>query len=125
MARFYPKPNAKKTWVYFLMKILSLINISISLLTKPKTSASPDTHVILQESTGDKINAYKIIDSGFDSSITSMFPRSNSDLRGHGKKVFIEPCNKDIRKFNLTMRVRKIWIELPENVVILRDVKPF
>ena len=74
---------------------------------------------------GDMINAFKIIDSGFDSSIKSMLPLSNSGLRGHNRKVYIEPCNRDIRKYNFTMRVRKIWNKLPDNVVNAKNVLKF
>ena len=41
------------------------------------------------------------------------------------KKVMIEGCNKDIRKYGFTMRVRKIWNSLPDNVVNAKDVKQF
>ena len=39
---------------------------------------------------GDMITAYKIIHYGFDDSIRSMLPLSNTDLRGTDKKLFID-----------------------------------
>ena len=74
---------------------------------------------------GDMITAYKIIHRGFDDSIRSMLPLSDSDLRSNEKKLFIEGSKKDIRKYNFTMRVRKLWNDLPETVVNAKDVLDF
>ena len=71
---------------------------------------------------GDMITAYKIINSGFDDSIRSMLPPSDNDLRGNDKKLFIEGSKKDIRKYNFTMRVRKLWNDLPDTAVNAQDV---
>ena len=54
-----------------------------------------------------------------------MLPLSNSGLRGHSKKLYIEGANKDIRKYNFSLRVRKLWNSLPESVINCEDVKTF
>ena len=74
---------------------------------------------------GDMINVYKIIHGGFDGSIRSMLPLNNTGRRGNTKKLFIEAHNKPIRKFNFTMRVRKIWNSLPETIVNAENVIEF
>ena len=33
--------------------------------------------------------------------------------------------NKDIRKYNFSIRVRKLWNKLPQNVIDSKDVKHF
>ena len=71
------------------------------------------------------INVFKILDTGFDDSITSMLPLNSTGLRGHSRKLFIEQSSKDIRKFNFTMRVRKIWNSLPDRVVNSKDIINF
>ena len=74
---------------------------------------------------GDMINVYKIVYGGFDGSIRSMLPINMFGLRGNGKKIYIESCNKNIRGHNFTMRVRKLWNSLPEHVIQSESVKEF
>ena len=74
---------------------------------------------------GDMINAYKIINGGFDSTITSMLPLNTTYQRGHDHRIYVDRSNKDVRKFNFTMRVRKLWNDLPDKVVSASDVKEF
>ena len=74
---------------------------------------------------GDMITCYKIIHQGFDNSINSMLPLREMGLRGHNRKLFIEGANKDIRKFNFSMRVRKLWNSLPDSAVNAKDVYNF
>ena len=74
---------------------------------------------------GDMINVFKIIHGGFDGSIKSMLPLSTTGLRGNGKKIYIDGSNKDVRKFNFTMRVRKIWNSLPESIVNAESIMDF
>ena len=74
---------------------------------------------------GDMISAFKIIHGGFDGSIKEMLPLNMLGLRGNGKKLTIEAADKNIRSCSFTMRVRKIWNSLPENVVNAKDVKKF
>ena len=40
-------------------------------------------------------------------------------------KLTISSADKDIRKFSFTMRVRKIWNSLPNNIVNAKDIKKF
>ena len=73
---------------------------------------------------GDMISAFKIVHGGFDG-IREMLPRNMRGLRGNDKKITIETAEKNIRFFNFTMRVRKLWNSLPDNVVNAKDVKKF
>ena len=74
---------------------------------------------------GDMITTFKIIHGGFDDSIKSMLPLSDNDLRSNEKNLYIEGSKKDIRKYNFTMRVRRLWNDLPGNVVNAKDVLKF
>ena len=74
---------------------------------------------------GDMITVFKIVHMGFDENIRSMLPKNTSGLRGHDKKLFVEGSKRDIRKYNFTMRVRKIWNSLPDRVVNAKDVINF
>ena len=82
-----------------------------------------------RRATGDMINVYKILDAGqkgeLDDNILSMLPLNNSNSRGNSKKLFIEHSKKDVRRFNFSMMVRKIWNSLPRNVVNAGDVINF
>ena len=74
---------------------------------------------------GDMITAFKIIKSGFDDSILEILPINDTGLRGHSKKLCLGSFNKDIRKHNFSIRVRKLWNKLPQNVIDSKDVKHF
>lgn len=74
---------------------------------------------------GDMINVFKILDKGFDKSVTDMLPINTSDMRGHDRKLRIDRHQKDIRKYNFSMRVRKIWNSLPESAIKAGDVIEF
>ena len=78
---------------------------------------------------GDMITVFKILNacqkSELDDSIQAMLPLNTSSLRGHDKKLYIESSNKNIRKYNFTMRVRKIWNNLPDSVINAKDVWKF
>ena len=54
-----------------------------------------------------------------------MLPLNKTNLRGHKKKFFIEHSDKDVRKFDFSMRVRKVWNSLPIHVVNSKDVISF
>ena len=71
------------------------------------------------------INVFKIIYGGFDDSIRSMLPINMSGRRGHDKKLYIEQSEKNVRTFNFSMRVRKVWNSLPDHVIHAEDVKSF
>ena len=71
------------------------------------------------------ITVYKILNSGLDDSIMSMLPINSSGLRGDGTKLAIEYSQKDIRRCNFSMRVRKLWNSLPDAVANSKDVWAF
>ena len=61
----------------------------------------------------------------YDPSVPALFKKSNTELRGNEKKLYIEGSNKDIRRFNFTIRVQKIWNSLPDHVVKAKDTINF
>ena len=77
---------------------------------------------------GDMIQAYKLLtdnQDGYDKTLPPLFTHSSTGLRGHGKKLFLPRANKDIRKFNFTNRVVKLWNSLPENIVQAENIIQF
>ena len=69
---------------------------------------------------GDMIQVYKLLTTnkdGYDKTLPCMFKFSSMGLRGHDKKLFLPGVNRNIRKYNFTHRIIKIWNSLPENVV--------
>lgn len=74
---------------------------------------------------GDMIQVYKLTSGGYDKSLPELLTKSETGLRGHDKKLFIERPLKDIRKFSFTQRVAKEWNDLPQKVVSAVDVEDF
>lgn len=76
---------------------------------------------------GDMIQVYKLVAKGYDKSLPNLFTsqESESNLRGHAYKLPVERYRLDIKKYNFTTRVRKIWNDLPEKVLNSSDVKAF
>ena len=81
---------------------------------------------------GDMITVYKFFnpECGFDPTLPSILPlhsevtkRKNS--KGHKFKLYIEGARKDVRKYNFSMRVRKVWNSLPAEVVEAESIKSF
>ena len=73
------------------------------------------------------IETYKITSGIYDQSVTeNMLPINiGTRTRGHSKKLETSYCRRDIRKYNFTNRIIKIWNNLPEQVVNARSVKQF
>ena len=74
---------------------------------------------------GDMIQVYKLTSGGYDESLPELLTMSETDLRGHDKKLFVDRPLKDIRKFSFTQRVTILWNKLPQNVINAKDVKKF
>ena len=77
---------------------------------------------------GDMIQTFKMLhdEYGYDKSLPPFLKFANtSNLRGHSKKLFVERCNKDIRKFNFSNRIVKHWNSLPESIIDSKDVWDF
>ena len=77
---------------------------------------------------GDMIQVFKLTtDSkeGYDNSLPSFFIKSTTELRGHSKKLYMTRPNKDIRKYNFSNRIIKLWNNLPDGVVNAKDMLAF
>ena len=67
---------------------------------------------------GDMIQVFKMTsEEGYDKTLPNIFKTNVTHLRGHSKKLYIEGCNKNIRKYSFPHRVTKIWNSLPEEVI--------
>ena len=77
---------------------------------------------------GDMIQTFKILhdEYGYDKSLPPFLKiATTSNLRGNSKKLFVDRCNKDIRKFNFSNRIVKYWNSLPETIINSKDVWDF
>ena len=76
---------------------------------------------------GDMIQGFKLMSEtdGYDKSLPPLLTLSNTGLRGHSKKLFVERANKDIRKYNFTNRIVKTWNSLPDNIVNAKHIIEF
>ena len=78
-----------------------------------------------RRSRGDMIQVFKLTSGGYDNALPALLQDSTTGLRGHDKKLYIERSNKDIRKYNFSIRVRKIWNSLPNHVINVEDIIAF
>ena len=74
---------------------------------------------------GDMIQVYKLVSGGYDESLKPLLKPSTTNLRGHEKKLYVRGNNKDVRKYNFSLRVERIWNSLPEEVIKSKDVISF
>ena len=79
---------------------------------------------------GDMIQVFKLIcepeTGAYDGSIPPLFRQSMvPNLRGHNKRLFYESFNKDIRKYNFTVRTIKLWNSLPQKIIDSKTVQEF
>ena len=65
------------------------------------------------------------MNGGYDDSLPELLEKCNTGLRGHKDKLFIQPADKDIRKYSFNNRVCKLWNSLPEHIIEAKDVKSF
>ena len=65
------------------------------------------------------------VKGAYDSSIPNILIPSITNLRGHGKKLFVRGAVKDIRKYNFTIRIIKVWNSLPNHVINSADIIAF
>ena len=71
------------------------------------------------------IQVFKLTSGLYDHAIPPLFKDSTTGLLGHNKKLFIEGCNKDLRKYAFSMRSARIWNSLPVKTINATDVKNF
>ena len=77
---------------------------------------------------GDMIQTYKILHptEGYDKSLPQFLETaSTQNLRGHSSKLFVQHINKDIRKYNFSIRIINTWNDLPGDVKSAGDVWEF
>ena len=74
------------------------------------------------------IQTYKILHptEGYDKSLPQFLETaSTQNLRGHSSKLFVQHINKDIRKYNFSIRIINHWNDLPGDVKSAGDVWEF
>ena len=77
---------------------------------------------------GDMIEVYKLLHGKYDSDVSNIF-KLHSDTRegtrGHSLKLFIERACTNVRKESFSLRVNRLWNDLPEVVVTAPSVNSF
>ena len=76
------------------------------------------------------IEAYKLLQEEYDSDVFNIVKlHKHSDTsegtRGHSLKLFLEHGRTNIRKENFSLRVTRLWNDLPEVVVTAPSVNSF
>ena len=77
---------------------------------------------------GDMIQVFKMLHPtvGYDKTLPHFFEKTiTPNLRGHSQKLFVSRSNKDLRKFSFSQRIVKYWNDLPERVIMSKDVFNF
>ena len=79
---------------------------------------------------GDMIETYKIMHEIYDKDVTTFLKLRNQEtertsLRSHKYQLYIEPINKNIRKYNISIRIINIWNNLPREVAEAPGVNTF
>ena len=69
---------------------------------------------------GDMIQVFKLmcLEGGYDKSLPTFLTDSHTkNLRGHSQKLFVQQCNKNIRKYCFPHRAINVWNFLPEHII--------
>ena len=76
---------------------------------------------------GDMIEIFKIMAGIYDNEGTPTITKGNEHTRGHQRKIFIRSrgARLNLRKNFFTVRVGHVWNEIPEEVVMAKDVNAF
>ena len=79
---------------------------------------------------GDMIETYTIMHEIYDTDVTTFLKLRNQEtertsLRSHKYQLYIEPINKNIRKYNFSIRIINIWNNLPREVAEAPSVNTF
>ena len=83
-----------------------------------------------RQTCGDMIEVYKLLQGKYDSDISNIVKlHKDSDTRegtrGHSLKLVIERACTNVRKESFTLRVTRLWNDLPEVVVTAQSVNLF
>jgi hypothetical protein len=78
----------------------------------------------------DMIEVYKIINEKYDKEVGDFVKLRKDHItreegRGHSKRVYIERPKLNLRKHSFTVRIGKLWNNLPENVISAKSVNSF
>ena len=73
----------------------------------------------------DMSETYKIINGNYKLKSEDLFTRSETNLRGHSKKLFKPSSRIDFHKKFFTQKVITPWNKIPEEVVVAQDVDEF
>ena len=76
---------------------------------------------------GDMIEVFKLVhpELGYDTSLEPLLPINTRTSRGNKFKLFHRRSRIDTRKYSFSIRVTKMWNDLPDNVVCAPSVKSF
>jgi hypothetical protein len=75
---------------------------------------------------GDMLEVFKILNNFYDCDVVPQLDRNlDSRTRGHSRKLIVERCKYDLRKYSFCNRVINVWNSLPENVVSSCSVNAF
>jgi len=73
----------------------------------------------------DMTMCYKILSGAVEMKANDFFKLNTGITRGHSKKLFVEHCSINSRKFFFNNRVVEVWNSLGEDLVISRTVAQF
>ncbi len=76
---------------------------------------------------GDMIEVFKLLhpQAGYDKSLAPLLPINNRTSRGNRFKLYHRRAKNDLRKYSFSLRVTKMWNDLPDCVVAAPSVKSF
>ena len=83
-----------------------------------------------RQTCGDMIEVYKLLQGKYDSDASNIVKlHKDSDTtkgtRGHSLKLFLEYAHTNVRKESFSLRVTRLWNDLPEVVVTAPSVNSF
>ena len=79
---------------------------------------------------GDMVEIYKLLQGEYDSDVYNIVKlHKDSDIRegtrGHSLKLYLERAQTNVRKESFSLRVTRLWNDLPEEVVTAPSVNSF
>ena len=83
-----------------------------------------------RQTRGEMIEVYKLLQWKYDSDVSNIVKlhkdsNTREGTRGHSLKLFIERACTNIRKESVSLRVTKLWNDLPEVVVTATSLSSF
>ena len=86
--------------------------------------------LVYRRTRGDMIEIYKLLQGKYDSDVSNIVKlHKDSDTRegtrGHSLKLLLERALTNVRKESISLRVTRLWNNLPEVVVTAPSIKSF